>query len=306
MDQAFIKYKKKNNDHDMMKTNDLIHLIPIVSLSSKEFNYDFSEIQIACVEYSEGPVGCTLVYFPKGGQCYIDERGANVGVSAYPTIRSDGLTQGVCIAGGSIMGLECVTGVNAEIWKQNNYERRKFGIVSSSNIFSSNLKKNSIYPDKELGRFAFRNLINHKVYLGQVGAGRSASYGQGCAMNNFKEYKIFCLVVVNALGKIHKGDRVIDHIIKNDSYFEETNKNTTICVLVIDMKLTYNQLRQLGKQCHTSIADVIKPFNTIFDGDTFYACTTESKEMINLTKREMYDFYITCSSVVKEAILNCI
>jgi 6-aminohexanoate-oligomer endohydrolase len=37
-------------------------------------------------------------------------------------------------------------------------------------------------------------------------------------------------------------------------------------------------LRQFAKQVHTSMARAIQPFQTIFDGDTFYAVTTNEVE----------------------------
>jgi hypothetical protein len=33
--------------------------------------------------------------------------------------------------------------------------------------------------------------------------------------------------------------------------------------------------RQLGKQVHTSMARAIQPFHTLYDGDAFFAATTE-------------------------------
>jgi L-aminopeptidase/D-esterase-like protein len=176
----------------------------------------------------------------------------------------------------------------------------KWGVAAGSIIFSSNLNKNKIYPDKKLGLFALEKLKTNRVYLGQVGAGCSASYGQGAFFGTYNGIKIFCLVVLNAVGSLYNnGSKIADpHEVKLES-----GKNTTITVLVTDDDLRFNDLKQLARQCHTSMAENIKPFNTIYDGDTFYACSLKDSKKLP-DDFNMYDFNLKCSEIVRTAILN--
>lgn len=278
-------------------TNDLVKLSPRSAKSLDKLVFDFPEVQLSTVQYDEGPVGCTLIYFPKGGKSYIDIRGGMPGIVSYPSTGSDGYTDGVCIAGGSLMGRECIMGTNLAIWREKKYEIMQWGVINGSIIYTGNLKKNRIYPDKDLGLFAFQKLKPNRIYRGQVGAGASASYGQGASFRNVNGIRILCVVVLNAIGNIYKeGEKLYK---SSDECELSEGKNTTITVLITDLKLSHNNLKQLARQCHTSMAEVIRPFNTLYDGDTFYACSTDTYDKPNIN---LYEFFLACSEVVKEAV----
>jgi len=157
-------------------TNDNMKLKPKLSKSDNKISLNFKDVKVAQVEYSEGPVGLTYIDFPKGARVYMDVRG---GWPAYLNALSTNEKQhigGINISGGSCLGLESTTGIIAEDFKNNKYKDWKG--VNGAIIYSQNLIKNRIYPDKELGRFAYQN-FGKTLYNGQVGAGQSAQNGQG-------------------------------------------------------------------------------------------------------------------------------
>jgi L-aminopeptidase/D-esterase-like protein len=49
-------------------------------------------------------------------------------------------------------------------------------------------------------------------------------------------------------------------------------------VLVTNQRLDLRELRQLGRQVHSSMSRAIQPFNALLDGDVLYAVTTAESE----------------------------
>lgn len=54
--------------------------------------------------------------------------------------------------------------------------------------------------------------------------------------------------------------------------------NTTLTLVVTNQCLRPEELRQLGRQVHSSMARAIQPFQTINDGDVLYAVTTNEAD----------------------------
>ena len=160
----------------MTDTNDNLDLKPCISISKKFIALKFKNIEVSQVEYKEGPVGLTFIKFNKSARVYMEVRGGCPGYINCLSTNDKQLINGINISGGSLLGLESTTGLTAESLKTNKY--KKFNGFNGAIIYSSNLNENKIYPDKELGRFAYNNYSN-KLYNGQVGAGLSASHGQG-------------------------------------------------------------------------------------------------------------------------------
>lgn len=282
-------------------TNDKVKLKPRLSKSDNKIELNFKDVKISQVEYSEGPVGLTYIDFPKGAKVHMDVRG---GWPAYLNSLSTNDKQhvaGINISGGSILGLESSTGIIAEDMKNKKYKTWKG--VNGSIIYSHNLNVNRIYPDKELGRFAYQN-FGKTLYNGQVGAGQSAAKGQGWYYYEIKGIKILGLVVNNAVGDIYKDCQKVNTKSMNLSKIE-LNKNTTITVLITNLTLDNDELKQMAHQVNCSMAETIRPFNTFFDGDVFYSCSTETYEKPkNFNNRKLIKFYMVCSDVIKKAILN--
>jgi len=215
------------------------------------------------------------------------------------------IINGINIAGGSLLGLESTTGLTAESLKSSKY--KNFMGLNGAIIYSGNLGDNMIYPDKELGRFAF-NQSDNKLYSGQVGAGLSASHGQGWGYKNFDGIKILALVVNNALGIVYKDNRPVHNPFNAKKYFLDDvkiGKNTTIINVITNLDLDIDDLKQMNQQMNVSIGESIRPFNTLSDGDIFYTCSTMSLKK-KLTMHEKIKLFDEFSKVLKDAILNSI
>ena len=87
-----------------------------------------------------------------------------------------------------------------------------------------------------------------------------------------------------------------------------TNNNksgTFLCVIITDLDLNVQELELMSKQVNSSIGEYIKPFNTLYDGDMIYTCSTFKKKN-KLNKPELVDFYSYCSKLVGDAIFKSI
>jgi L-aminopeptidase/D-esterase-like protein len=307
----YIKYKNKYlklrsnqmyGGSNKIKSNDNLKLIPKKSISKNYIKLEFPNITVSQCEYSEGPVGLTFIKFNKGAKVHMEVRGGWPGYINCLSTNDKQMIDGINIAGGTVLGLESTTGLTIESLKNN-----KYGIFSGYNgaiIYSNNMNKNKIYPDKDLGRFAF-NQTDNKLYNGQVGAGLSASHGQGWSYKKIGKIKLLALCVNNAVGAIYKNNKVIHypHNVKNFMDKIELNKNTTIIILITNLDLDNDELKQMNNQINVSIGESIRPFNTLNDGDILYTCSTkELKNNFDMNKN--IKFFNICSNVLKEAILQ--
>ena len=257
------------------------------------------------------------------------------------SLNNDFNLEGIGIAGSSTMGLEAITGCSAELMAEKDYFN--IGNVNGAIISSGAFMKpgNMVYADKNLGRFAVRNRIPRHIFNGQVGAGCSATHGQGSAFKNLKNgIKIMCIVVNNALGDVYKNGKIAHKLYskpnikpqynldfkspnnskkKSSKINKKTNnkskktkkhnntkrENTTILVLITNLDLDISYLQQMAQQVNSSIGKSIRPFNTLVDGDVFYSCSTREKKM-SFTNKQFVALCSKMSDVAEEAIHNSI
>jgi len=172
-------------------------------------------------------------------------------------------------------------------------------------VFSHNLLTNKVYPDLRLGKFAYNNLSKN-LYSGQVGAGASASKGQGVEFQTKMGFKILCIIVNNSMGNVYsieEGKQLTDTNPKDIEFGHQT----TVTTVVTDMILDLNELKQMSHQVHASIAQIIRPFNTFMDGDIFYACSTQKKSKPrNWDMFMLSEFFSEITDVVHDAIIKSI
>lgn len=285
-------------------SNDLLDLTPRTDFDGPALSFDFPGLEIGVAEYEEGPTGCTVFHFPDGAQLATDLRGGAIGFTG-----DYNWTHAICLAGGSLYGLEATAGVSAELFARRNYSTdwSGFALASGAIIYDYGRRKNKIYPDKPLGRAALKAAQPGVFPLGQRGAGRSAGVGagfnwrgaepggQGGAFRQIGELRIAVFIVVNALGMIHdrQGQVVRGGLERKTgirrSFREQLEAqlaadttptvqpgNTTLSVLVTNAKLDQRSLQQFGRSVHSSLARVIQPFHTIDDGDVLFAVSTGS------------------------------
>ena len=144
-----------------------------MSFDGPELRFDFPGLEVGVAEYDEGPTGCTVLSFPGGAASSIDVRGGSPGVSGV----GYELVHAICLAGGSLYGLEAAAGVAAELLARRAYRTGwlEIPLVAGAIIFDSGPRDNAVYPDKELGRAALREARPGVFPLGARGTPRPAT-----------------------------------------------------------------------------------------------------------------------------------
>jgi len=211
----------------------------------------------------------------------------------------------ICLAGGSLPGLEAAAGVTTELWDRAGRPLENMPLVSGAIIFDYGRRENRIHPDKALGRAALLAARGGLFPLGARGAGRSAGCGgvlgwersepsgQGGAFLRSGPTKVAAFCVVNALGavvgrdgRVRRGNRdpatgerehPFEGLRRRVSSGEPVDPewgNTTLTVVITNRRLESSSLAQWGRQVHSSMARAIQPFHTPMDGDVLYAVST--------------------------------
>ena len=295
----------------MTAANDTTNLVARTEFTGPELRFELPGLRVGVAEYDEGPTGCTVFHLPPGGAaCAVDVRGGSPG-----TIGGYEWAHAICLAGGSLYGLEATCGVAAELMAMRGHTvgwtdiELAFGAI----IYDFGPRENSIYPDRELGRAALRAAREGVFPLGARGAGRSATVGktfsyeqgeqagQGGAFREIGSTKLAVFTVVNAFGAIvdRQGRVVRGHLDRAQGLrtplvagLEErlprtVPGSTTLTVVVTNQRLELRELRQLGVQVHTSMARAIQPFHALVDGDVLYAVTTAEIDNPELTSTSL-------------------
>jgi 6-aminohexanoate-oligomer endohydrolase len=296
-------------------SNDTAALVPRTSFDGAELRFDFPGLEIGVAEYEEGPTGCTVFSFPVGAACSTDIRGGSPGVSG----AGYDLVHAICLAGGSLYGLEAAAGVAAELLARRGYRTGwlEIPLVAGAIIFDWGPRDNAVYPDKELGRAALRAARPGVFPVGRRGAGRSATAGklfayeegeptgQGAAFRQIGETRLAVFTVVNAVGAVvdREGEVVrgqydrqtglrrelvsgVEERLAGGTPVRPPPGNTTLTVVVTNLSLDPRQLRTLGRQVHASMARAIQPFHALEDGDVLFAVSTgevESDPLLDTT-----------------------
>jgi 6-aminohexanoate-oligomer endohydrolase len=314
-------------DRPQVLTNDTAELEPYSSWDPPLLTFDFPGLEIGVAEYRDGPTGCTVFHFPDGAACAVDTRGGAVGA-----IGNYGWVNAICLAGGSLYGLEAATGVAAELFARRGYSSQwdRIALVNGAIVYDFR-RENTIYPDKALGRAALRAARPGLFPLGRRGAGsntgcggaftraQSEKTGQGGAFRQVGPTKVAVFSVVNALGALVDrqgqvvrgqldpdtgrhltGAELLERQLAADDGAEPPRGNTTLTVVVTNQKV--GRLDQIGKQVHASMARAIQPFHTEFDGDVLYAVTTREVENPALNDVTLGAL---ASELAWDAVLSC-
>ena len=312
-------------------SNDSVKPTPRAGRGDRELSFDWPALEIGVAEYDEGPTGCTVLHFPAGAALATDVRGGSPGTlgAAYEWVHA------ITLAGGSLYGLEAASGVAAELLAEREHATgwTDIPLVTGAIIFDFGPRANAIYPDKELGRAAYRARRAGSFPLGATGAGRSATVGktfeyeqgepagQGGAFRELGDTKLAVFTVVNAVGAIVDRDgRVVrGHLDRATGLrsalvtgVEERLAaglpvrplpgNTTLTAVVTNQRLDRRALRQLGRQVHASMARAIHPFHALQDGDVLYAVSTGEVENPAL---DAVTLAVLASELAWDAVLSC-
>jgi 6-aminohexanoate-oligomer endohydrolase len=312
-----------------MLSNDQANPQPTTTFSGPTLEFDFPGLEIGVAEYAEGPTGCTVFCFPNGALTAVDMRGGAVG-----TTGNYDWNHAICLAGGSLYGLEAASGAAAELFARRKYTTKfeEIVLVSGAIVYDFGSRANAIYPDKALGRAAVSAARAGSFPLGQRGAGCSTSVGklfdrtrsepggQGGAFAQIGVTKILACTVVNAIGAlVNRQGQVVRGNLDRQTGLRQASSddlqrrlaeaqpsepargNTTLTVIITNQKLSSGALTQLGRQVHSSMARAIQPFHTVFDGDTLYAVTTNAVENPQLSETALG---IVASELAWDAVLT--
>jgi L-aminopeptidase/D-esterase-like protein len=73
-------------------------------------------------------------------------------------------------------------------------------------------------------------------------------------------------------GQRHSLEDLIKNYPREVGLIDSTaGSHTTITAVIVDKKIAVPDLRQFGRQAHTSMAQVIRPFYTPLDGDVLFS-----------------------------------
>jgi len=304
---------------------------PDTSLGKHVLDVDFPGLAIGCATDPSGPTGCSVFWFPKGATASADVRGGAPGTRFTDQIRdSAGYVDAICLAGGSLYGLEASSGVARGLFERRGRKTdwKSIACVAGAIIYDYSARKTSVYPDLRLGRAAFEAAKPGKFPLGGRGAGASASCGkwlykttrwelagQGGASFRRGPTRVAVFTVVNSLGAIvdRKGKVVRGHLdpktgrryavpdLRKLDVSGRPRGNTTLTVVATNRKLEGNALRQLGREVHASMARAIVPFHTATDGDVLFAVTTGETEDRTINR---YQLATIASGCAWDAVLS--
>lgn len=259
----------------------------------------------------ENMTGCTVVMCEKGAVCGVDVRGSAPGTRETDLLKSENLVNqvhAIVLAGGSAFGLDCACGVmeylrDKEIGLDTGFA--KVPIVPAAVLYDLGVGSSNVYPTKRNGYAACKNASYENSQQGSVGAGTGATVGKAlgpqyaqrggigtCSIKLEGGVVIAAMTAVNAVGDIVNGKGDIVAGAYKDGFMDICKSslgqtkihgiagaNTTIGVLATNAKLTKVQANKLAAICQDGIAISIRPSHTMYDGDTYFAMSTNEKNM---------------------------
>ncbi|MDE3177100.1 MAG: P1 family peptidase [Pseudomonadota bacterium] len=314
-----------------------INLAPDVAVHGETIEFDWPALRIGCAEYAEGPTGVTAFVFPNKAKAAVDVRGGLPG--SYntdflklgydlPTLDAIG------VSGGSWYGLQAISGIAAAMKADGYYDGQltRLANVAGAIIYDyGDRRLNEVCPDVALGAAAYRAARAGVFPLGAHGAGRMAVQGmilghalpsgQGGAFRQIGAVKIAAFAVANPvglvcdrkgrlldpLGLLPEGIATLDQALAPMRLHPTTSPgainptNTTISLIVTNLRLPYSALNRLGVQVHAAMARSIQPFACPLDGDVLFAASTDEVDDPSI---ELTALGTIAADVMREALEN--
>jgi L-aminopeptidase/D-esterase-like protein len=261
--------------------------------------------------------GTTVVIAGEGAVAGVDVRGGGPGTRETDLLEPQNLVQhvhAVVLTGGSAYGLAAADGVMT--WLEEHHRGYPVGvqahqvvpIVPAAVLFD--LSRGASFtnrPDASFGYRAARTARAGRVREGTVGAGTGARAGGlqggiGTASTVVASgATVAALVAVNASGRvIDDAGRPfgINHLERGELSWRRPTAaeaaqartalvpsppplNTTIGVVATDAALTKAECTKLAGAAHDGLARAVRPAHSMFDGDTFFALSTERRTLVD-------------------------
>ncbi len=250
--------------------------------------------------------GCTVVLCDKMSPAGLDVRGGGPASRESqilnPLMAAEGINA-VLLSGGSAFGLDAAGGVQKYLEERDiGFETGvcKVPLVSQSCLFDLGVGSKDVRPDGAMAYRACENAGYGAPLEGNVGAGTGCTIGKyrgitRAMKSGFGTYavqagpvKVGALVAVNALGDVYDTDGTMLAGLRSadgnglSSTLEELfsdaermpdlfNGNTTLGIVVTNVKLPKHQLSKVAGMAHNGYARAIRPVHTTADGDSIYA-----------------------------------
>jgi len=289
---------------------------------------NFSSIKVGNYTDSKAGTGCTVLLFEKPLAGSVSVQGGGPGSRELelldPNTKMDQINA-VLLTGGSAFGLAAADGVMKYLEEKDigfNTPNAKVPIVPAAVIYDLNYKHNGIRPSHNEGYYACTNADN-SFEIGSKGVGTGATCGKligienssksglGYAENNLDQIKVSAITVCNAVGNIvnPENGQIVAGMKRNDefiSYKEIVNENikdlfsmnTTLGVVMTNVKLDKAMLKKIADMAHDGMARTVNPVHTMYDGDMIFVFTT------NEVKSDLNKTGILAAQTISDAILN--
>lgn len=248
--------------------------------------------------------GCTVILCDEMSPAGLDVRGGGPASRESqilnPLMNAEGVNA-VLLSGGSAFGLDAAGGVQKYLEERNigfDVGVTKVPLVSQSCLFDLGVGSVDVRPDGAMAYRACENASREAPAEGNVGAGTGCTIGkyrglQRAMKSGFGTYavqagpfKVGALVAVNALGDVYGTDGkmlagllnpegtglscTLDELLHDMDHALFTG-NTTLGVVVTNVKFPKHQLSKIAGMTHNGYARAIRPVHTTADGDSIYA-----------------------------------
>ncbi len=249
--------------------------------------------------------GTTAVLAEGGAVAGVSVRGSNPGTintDALAATTIGGVVHAIGLTGGSLFGLQAVTGITDWLVQRGTGHRVRGAIVpvvAGAVIFDLAFTDPSVYPSPEWGRGAADSATPGRFARGNVGAGAGGTAGKGPGCIRTKGglgtaslqlpggIVVGALVVINSLGGlIHPltGELyatgggfdvpLLYHQLDREPETTASLANTTLGVVATNAELTKPQVIKIAELAHDGFARAIRPSHAMLDGDTIFALAT--------------------------------
>jgi len=236
--------------------------------------------------------GCTVVLADDAGAVAgVDVRGSAPGTRETDLLRPTALVErinAICLAGGSAFGLGAADGVMRRLAERGigfPTPVRPVPIVPAAILYDLAVGDPMAFPDPDAGHAAaVAAETNEGPIEGRVGAGTGATVaklqglesahpaGVGSAATRVDDATLGALVANNALGDVVARDGRPLATSRGDG--GPAAGNTVLVVVATDASLDRAQCHRLAELTHDTLARLIRPAHTMWDGDVVFALSS--------------------------------
>lgn len=275
-------------------------------------------VEVGEFESDSAGSGLTAIIMNEENVAGISQRGGAPGTMGtevlHPLHRKHTSVDAIVLAGRSIFGIIAAMGVIKMLKEEGRgLKVRGFNVPVVPVAVIFDFIENYDMPDESWGVKAYRNR-RKEFNVGRHGAGRGATVGkvlgiehstpsgQGFSYVERNGLYALAITVVNALGDVYgpNGD-IIAGARKNGKFVNtveyilnkgpgENFDNTTLGVVITNATMDREDACSVAEAANISLSGVIRPFNTTYDGDTFFTIAfseiERDLEMVKLIAQE--------------------